>query len=147
VRNSPDEIALQARVLDLERKIDTLQALVQGNVHQPYDEQALQALYWDACRRFGRLKPREAFLWSCCIRNLDVTQLLTLGRLVHDPFPWKPFLVLLDWATEEGHLVEEATEHLERIAQDLLYAQGLWLLSPCDLMASPLEVQKALRSY
>ncbi len=66
--------------------------------------------------------------------------------MVNDPFPWKPFLALLDHATDAGYLVDDATEHLLHIAQELLNAQGLWLLTPADLMGSPLAIQEAVAS-
>jgi hypothetical protein len=139
-----DLLTLQAKIADMGRKIDGLQRMVYGRDPSEYSAADLQSLYWEACRRLGDLAPREVFLWSCLIRNLGAAQLLTLGRLVQDPFPWKPFLALLDHATAQDFLVDDVTEHLLDTAQDLLTAQGLWMLTPADLMGTPLAVHQAV---
>lgn len=142
--DTPDSYSLQARVFDLESQLAQLQLLLQGQQRSGFSIEALHGLYWEACRSFARLTEKEVFLWNSLIQGLDVQQLLKLGRRVQDPFPWKPFLVLLDHATLEGYFVDDATEHLLRIAQELLNIQGLWVLTPADVMGKPLAVQLAV---
>ncbi len=139
-----EQMQLQARLSDVELQLATLQRLIQGQHKQGFTPSELEGLYWEACRRVKDLRPREVFLWCCMVRNLTVNQLLTMGRAVSDPFPWKPFLALLDRATVDGYLTDEATEYLLHIAQELLNAQGLWVLTPADLMGTPLAIQEAV---
>jgi hypothetical protein len=145
--NTADSIELQARIADLERQVDSLRRLVEGTEHRGLVPLDLQSLYWEASRMYRvRKTSKEIHLWGCLIRSLDVRQLLALGRLTHDPFPWKPFLVLLDHAAMDGYLVDEPTAHLLEIAQDLMNAQGLALLTPADVMGTPLAVVQALET-
>jgi len=144
--SSLDQMDLQARISDLERQMRGVETLMLGRGREDYTVEGLRSLYWEACRRVRDLAPREVHLWSNLIQGLTTTQLLLLGRLTGDAFPWKPFLALLDHASVQGYLVDDATEHILGRAQDLLNAQGLWLLTPADLMGTPLAIQTALAS-
>jgi hypothetical protein len=144
--DNSDQMHLQARLADAERRVAKLQVFVFGGIHQDYDRLDLQSLYWKACHRYIDLSRHEAYLWCRILKNMSTAQLLTLARDVQDPFPWKPFLVLLDYASMDGYPVDDATEHLLEIAQDLLNLQGLDLLTPNDLMGTPLSIQKAVAS-
>lgn len=137
-------MVLQARVADLEHQVKRLQLLLSGTESGGLTEASLEALYWEACRSFRQLKRRDVVLWASLIQSLTVRHLLRLARSVRDPAPWKPFLVVLDWATKAGCDVDQATEHVLACAQELLNLQGLWILTPADLMGTPLAIQAAV---
>lgn len=141
------QTSILARLRDLERRVDELTPPIFGELEPEYEVGELAALYADASTGPEALTPQLANLWVSVIKKLNVTALNTLGKHVADPFPWKPFLHVLDLMHSKGFRVEDATAHLLRLAQDLLRIQGLSKLRVEDVIARPSRISEAFLSY
>lgn len=134
---------LKATVLDLERRVAMLETMLHGHTLPAFTEPLLIRMYLDA----HRPPPRDPVLARAVTRQLyllDTRLLLLLGRAVHDPFPWRPFLLLADRCVAKGlEGAVEAREHLFDIIHGLLDLMGLELLEPYDVMGK-LRVKEAV---
>jgi hypothetical protein len=140
-----DRALLQARVEDLERQVDALNAQIVGRTSGLFRPEQLVTLYMDAAKTpaYDEMSARH---WARQIFCLDVRQFLFMARLCRDPFPWQPFLRLLDLYVVEGfdYLVDDAHSHVLSVAQGLLNIQGLRKIGPRDVMGNPLRIKAAI---
>lgn len=92
-----------------------------------------------AYRRATAASASDTWLWSGILLALDVAQLVHLANEVRDPFPWRVFLRLVISLRAYGDTAElaRAEAHLRDLARELLDLQGLALVEPDDLLASP----------
>lgn len=139
--NIPDPVWLQARVTDLENKVRVLTKHLDVQIRM-LSPKALISLYMDA-NRGPIFDDSSARNWARLIICLDTRQLLLMARYTSDPFPWQPFLYLLDIYIKDGFGLEEARNHLLDAAQGLLNSQGLSKICPRDIMANPLRIKQA----
>ncbi len=131
--DTADLLVLQARIADLEHRLQHQEAITTGRTWRHADLRLLTELYQDAL--MGPMVDDESGRhWERHVMNLTVHQLVIMGRGVGDPFPWRPILRNLDLMIKYGIDLTKARSHLLSIAQELLEAQGLRLLSPRDLM-------------
>lgn len=140
-----DRAQLQARVDDLELKVEALNAQILGRNQVMFHAHQLVSLYMDAAKgpAYDEVSARH---WARQIFCLDTRQLLVTARLCRDPFPWQPFLRLLDLYMVEGFdiYVTEAQDHLLKVARALLDLQGLRKIQPRDVMGNPLRIKAAI---
>lgn len=130
-------------MFDLERRVALLETMLHGHTLPAFTEPLLIRMYLDA----HKVPPRDPSTAAACARQLyllDARLLLLLGRAVHDPFPWRPFLLLGDRCVRaEVPGAEDARRHLLEIAQGLLDLMGLELLEPRDVMGK-LRINEAV---
>lgn len=132
-----------AHLMDLERRIRELEAAARLPSPPEYDRDDAVSLYLCAC------KPQpptaeSAALWSATASGLTTRTLLVLAGDIRDPFPWKPFLHVLDACTAAGFDTQKAANRLIAVATDLLRLQGLGpLVTVADVMGAPLQVHRA----
>lgn len=132
---------LAAALFDQDRRLRAVERVIGGEpVALPI--RRLQELYLDASR-VQEVDEHDARHWAMHALHLDCCQLLALAKLLGDPFPWQPVLLVLDACAQAGHDVADAQTHLLEIAQDLLRAQGLELVRPRDLMGTPIRMKAA----
>lgn len=132
--NKPDLLRLQVQLDSISRRLAVLESQRLGSVSRLNSWPLLQALYVDA--RTGKVDWTEASsrTWGACISLMTEEVLLDLGRAAGDPFPWRPFLHVLDRFTHHGFDVEESTSHVLSMARNMLNAQGLQVLEPKDIV-------------
>jgi hypothetical protein len=129
---------------DLERRVAILETMLHGHTLPTFTAPTLIRLYMDAHRPpaadlyAARAQVRQLYL-------LDARLLMILGRLVKDPFPFRPFLLLADRCVARGlESAMSARQHVLAVAQGLLNAMDLDLLEPRDVMGD-LRVNEALQ--
>lgn len=132
-----------AHLLDLERRIRELEATSGLPSLPEYDRDDAVSLYLCACK--PQIPTEEsAQLWAAAAHGLTARTLLLLAGDVRDPFPWKPFLHVLDACSAAGFKTQKAAVRLVAVAQDLLALQGLGpLVTVADVMGAPLQVHRA----
>ncbi len=141
---SGNTLDLGAEVRDLRRRLGMLEAVFHGRTVTGPRADALITMYLDA-HKLPRGASSELLRAACRqIYVLDVVTLLALGRAVHDDYPWRPFLALLDRCTDAGvDGAADARAYLLQLASDLLELMGLGVLQPRDLMGS-IRIQEAV---
>lgn len=134
----------RAKILDLERRVDLLERGLYGHSAPQCGASLLTRCYLEAHRALRKIEPEKAGTWVAVAYLLDVRALVALGRYVNDPYPYRPFLAVLDiCALHSVPSAFAARTHLESVAQDLLTAQGLELIRPRDTMGR-LRLHEAL---
>jgi hypothetical protein len=124
-----------ASILDLERRVRLLEQGLYGHTAPQAGAVLLTRCYLEAHRLLKHLDPENVAVWVAQAYLWDVRALVTLGRHVNDPYPFRPFLAVLDLCVLQSVPgAEEALRHLESVSQDLLTAQGLELVRPRDTM-------------
>lgn len=137
-------VDLRATIFDLERRVALLERGTYGHAAPLIDAVLLSRCYLDAHRFVREIDPKSAAAWIANAYLWDVRTLLALGRQVSDPYPYRPFLAVLDRCVLAGvQGAERARAHLEAVSQELLTAQGLELVRPRDTMSS-LHLQVAI---
>jgi len=130
-----NEVDTHAAIADLLRRVGLLEQNTYGHASPQVGEVALVRRYRDAHKVLRDLKPDNAAAWVATTYLWDVRALVTLGRQVNDPYPFRPLLMLLDRCVLVGAPgAAEARTHLEAVSQDLMNALGLELLTPRDVM-------------
>lgn len=144
--NIPETQELQGILLDMQRKISRLEASVFVTATPDLTREELVDLYIDAIFEVPDFTDTSAKLWSACALSLNEVGVLRLGIEVLDPFPWRPFLFVLDAHTAKGYeiLTERATRHLLELAENTIKLQGLWPLRPCDVIHTPTAIGQVL---
>ena len=139
---------MRAELADLKRRIRAMESLLQLGEARPIAVSDLQDAYVGApallaSPTFG---PKVAHLWCMLVRRLTAQQLLELGRMLREPFPWVPFLRVIRRARAEhpSNDTIAADEHLTEVVRDLLDAQGLSVLDPEDLFGTPHALERAM---
>ncbi len=139
-----DPYAQQAEVADLSRRVAQLEALFFGASHQIPHANHLVSLYWDACRQDTFDSEVVARHWERQLFALDARGLLVMARLVRDPTPWHPLLILLDRFIAAEFDLETCRQHILTAAQDLLKLQSFSKVQPRDIRGNPLRIKTAL---
>lgn len=103
----------------------------------------LTSLYIQACRP-EPATPQIVELWRLPVMRLGAVDLLVMAQWMRDPFPWKPFLVMLERFYDEGYDTRPMIQHVWDRAQELLDIQGLGLLRPGDVMGYPIRIREAI---
>ncbi len=135
---------LRASILDLERRVRLLEQGMYGHAAPQAGAVLLTRCYLEAHRMLNRMDPEQVGVWVAQSYLWDVRALVALGREVSDPYPYRPFLAVLDLCVLQGVPgAEAARDHIESVAQDLLIAQGLELVQPRDTMGT-LRLREAL---
>lgn len=143
MRDNSDLIRLQAKLADIERRLSSVQRLAFGQATASHTQRDLEVMYWAAVRSYDNTTKGELELWIPLIKGLTAEQLLVLGRVVDDPYPWMPFLALLDHSAVRGLDVDHTTVDFLQVIQDFLCAQGLHILTASDVMGNALTPQIA----
>jgi hypothetical protein len=137
-------IDVTAKILDLERRVALLERGLYGHTTPQCGAALLTRCYLEAHRVRKRIDRESASIWVAQAYLWDVRALVALGRHVNDPYPYRPFLAVLDVCVLNGIPgAEDARTHLEAVSQDLLVAQGLELVRPRDTMGK-LRLQEVL---
>lgn len=128
---------LEVDVASLRQRVGALEARLFGSVDDLPGPQPLFDLY--SHLTIDGLTPSEdsAVMLRACIAIMSPRVLLDLGRMVTDPFPWRPFLAAADLLLVTGYDMQEAITRMEECAQALLKAQGLGVLRIEDVLRSP----------
>jgi hypothetical protein len=130
---------LAATTLDLERRVALLETMLHGHTLPPITLVLATRLYLDV----HKPPPREARAARSAIRQLfllDTRTLLLMGRAMHDPFPWRPFLLYAARSKRAGVAqAAEAYAHVAACAQGLLRLAGLPMLAPEDIGGTRLQ--------
>jgi hypothetical protein len=137
-----------AEVRDLKQRLHALESIFHGQPTIDLRGSLLIRMYLEAHRvpEFGGTLSGMAIAegWVRQSFLLDRVTLITLGREVNDPFPWRPFLVLLDrCASRNVPGAMEARQRLMGLAQELLDLAGLEVLQPRDVLGS-LRIEEAI---
>lgn len=137
--NEKSGLALPATVLDLERRVALLETMLHGHTLPPITLVLATRLYLDVHRR----PPAQAAAARSAVRQLfllDTRTLLLMGRAMHDPFPWRPFLIYAaNCVQRDIPLAKEACTHVTTCAQGLLRLMGLPMLTPADVGGTRLQ--------
>jgi hypothetical protein len=137
-------VDLTASIFDLERRIALLEQKQYGHAAPQAGAALLTRCYVEAHRLVRDIDPKMAGVWVAQAYLWDVRALVALGRAVNDPYPYRPFLAVLDRCVLSGVPgAEAALAHLEEVSQQLLVAQGLELVRPRDTMVN-LRLEEAL---
>lgn len=138
---------MRAELADLQRRVRAMEVLLQLESSQPVSLTDLRNAYIRAPALLAERmpSPRIALLWSKLVLRIDSKQLLELARSLGEPFPWVPFLRVARMARAEHPSNETiaADEHLTSVVRDLLDAQGLSILEPEDMFATPHALERA----
>jgi hypothetical protein len=130
----------------MKRRISLLEGTMYGYCLPEIGEVLLIRCYLDAHKAPSLTDPLAERAWVRQAYLLDTRVLIRLGRLLNDPFPFRPFLAALDHCRERGvQGAEEAAAHLESVCRDFLDAAGLELLDPRDVMGK-LRLSEALEN-
>ncbi len=134
-----------ALILDLRRRVELLENGLYGHAAPVCDPTLLTRCYVEAHRVAKDVDAATASAWVAQAYLWDVRALVVLGRMVADPYPFRPLIAALD-ACVEAHIpaAEQALAHLEAVSTDLLVAQGLELIRPRDTMGQ-LCLEEALQ--
>jgi len=135
----------QAQVHDLERRIGVLERVVTGRTREPIHHRILSSLYFDALNEPALDEPSSRH-WDRQLSALDSRQLLVLSRILRDPFPWRPFVVLLDLYVQAGFDLTGCRDLVLDAAQDHLRLQGLGRVEPRDVLGTPLPSLRKFRA-
>lgn len=137
-------VDLGAELLDLRHRVSLLEGALHGGPRNDVRGAMLIRMYLEAHKIPGLAGMPLAEAWVRQIYLLDRMTLIHLSRQVNDPFPWRPFLALLDGCVAQripGAL--EARKYLLGLAEDLLEQAGLEVLHPRDVMGS-LRISEAI---
>lgn len=138
-------VDLIATISDLERRVRLLEEVQRGDTQTLMNLPLMARCYLAAHRLPREIDQDFGALWVTSAYRWDARALVALGRHVHDPYPFRPFLAALDLCVLHGIPgAEDARAHLESVGQDVLNAQGLELVRPRDTMGC-LRLQEALR--
>jgi len=142
IENVSEIQELQIQLSALTRRFNRMESNIFGLNPLRNKLRELLSLYTDA-RESRITSETSARLWAAIVNNLDEVSLFLLARHTRDPFPWRPFLALLDAHTSKGHgaYTERATLHLLEVAESMLKLQGLGALRPCDVLHSSATIQ------
>jgi hypothetical protein len=133
-----------ATILDLERRVRLLEQGLYGHTVPQASAALLTRCYLEAHRAMQQIEAENAGVWVAQAYLWDVRALVALGRQVNDPYPFRPFIAVLDACVLHGVPgADAALQHLESVSQDLLVAQGLELVRPRDTMGR-LRLNEAL---
>lgn len=127
----------------MQRRVEWLERRLTGTSDVQISPPDLTSLYVQACRP---VEPSSQLveLWRLPLRTIGVEELLTMGRWMRDPFPWKPFLIMLSRFQGSGFDVRRETQRMWDLSQDCLDIQGLSLLRPGDVMGYPVRIREAI---
>lgn len=129
---------LEVEVATLRRRLDRLEGTFTGAVDDVSGPRPLFAVYSHLICDGISCTAESAALMRSCAMLLTPRNLLDLGRMIEDPFPWRPFLLALDHLEVAGFAVDDAVEWVEECAEDLLRAQGLEMLEVEDVLRTPM---------
>lgn len=138
---------LEVDVASLRQRVGSLETRLYGRADDLPGPQPLFDLY--AHLILDGITPSEesAAMLRSCILVMSPRLLLDLGRMVNDPFAWRPFLVAADVLTVMGHDMSESVSWLEDCAVALLKAQGLGVLRIEDVIRAPVGPLTKLKSF
>jgi hypothetical protein len=135
----------RATISDLERRVRLLEEGLYGHSAPQCSTVVLMRCYIEAHRAIREIDQESGGIWVAQAYLWDVRALVSLGRHVNDPYPYRPFLAALDVCVLKGIPgADAAVRHLESVGQDLLYAEGLELVRPRDTMGT-LRLHEALK--
>lgn len=138
-------VDMRALISDLERRVQLLERGLYGHTVPQCSPVLLMRCYLEAHRAIREIDRDSGAIWVAQAYLWDVRALITLGREVNDPFPYRPFVAVLDACVLKGIPgAEAALRHLESVSQALLDAQGLELVRPRETMAR-LRLHEALK--
>lgn len=140
-------LELEVEVATLRRRMDSLEAKFLGAVDDLQGPQPLFAVYSHLLLDGIQPGAEAAALLSSCALLLNPRNLLDLGRMTADPFPWRPFLTALDLLEVTGHDVHDAVLWVQGCAEELLAAQGLGILRVEDVLRSPVGPLSELKRF
>lgn len=133
-----------AELRDLRHRVDLLESILHGQPRTDIRGTLLIRMYLEVHRIPGIAASPLAEAWTRQIYMLDARTLVALAREVNDPYPWRPFLALLDSCCARGVPgAADARSRLLLLAQDMLDLAGLGVLHPRDLMGT-LRITEAL---
>lgn len=139
------DLERDTRLADAEMRLEDLERRVLGASRSRRESPQLLRLYIEASRGGRRRHTQETVaLWTSVVQSFSTTELLLLAREVRDPFPWHPFLLLLDTMYRYGRDVQDAKEHLIRVAKALLDAQGLSKVDVTDIRVNSTAIHRAI---
>lgn len=140
-------IDLEVEVYTLRRRIGALEARIFGGVDELEGPNPLFQVYTHL--QCSGVQPDEdaAALLRACTLLLTPRNLMDLGRMTGDPFPWRPFLAALDLLEVTGHDVAASSQWVQGCAEDLMRAQGLEMLRVEDVIRSPAGPLHELRRF
>jgi hypothetical protein len=140
--NTSDLLELQAQITSLTRRFDRMESAIFGMSPLRYNLDELLGLYVDARRGPEIASDTASRQWAAVISKLDEVGLFLLAKHTRDPFPWRPFLLLLDTYTKEGYdiFTHKATNHILEVAENMMVFQGLTPLRPCDVLKTETRV-------
>lgn len=142
MRKNTLDIAVELR--DLHQRVGLLESILHGRSRVDLRGALLVRMYLEVHKIPGIAGSSLAEAWVRQIYLLDRTTLVVLGREVNDPFPWRPFLVLLDRCVSRSIPgAQEARAYLLELAQELLDLVGLEVLQPRDVLGS-LRITEAI---
>lgn len=133
-----------AELRDLRHRVGVLESILHGQPRVDLRGALLVRMYLEVHKIPGIAHSTLAEAWTRQIYLLDAMTLVTLGREVSDPHPWRPFLALLDACCARGVPgAGEARSRLLLLAQELLELAGMSVLHPRDVMGS-LRISEAV---
>lgn len=133
--NTPPDIL--ALLFDLRRRVEQLEKGLHGYSAPEGRLPLLTRCYREAHRAIHALTEENAGIWIAQAYLWDARAYVELGRHVNDPYPYRPFLAVLDTCVLKGiQGAKSAQGHLEAVGQDVLAAQGLELVRPRDTMGT-----------
>lgn len=145
--SNPRILDLEVEVATLRRRVESLEAHIFGKVSGVSGPHPLFSVYSHLLCDGAAEGPETAALLRAVALLLTPRSLLDLGRMVEDPFPWRPFLLALDSAEVAGEEVSDAVAWLHGCAEELLAAQGLGMLKPADVLRSPVGPLNELHRF
>lgn len=134
---NPRMLDLEVDVATLKQRVGVLEGRLFGRVDDLPGPQPLFDVYSHLILDGIALTEESAAMLRSLILIMSPRILLDLGRMVNDPFPWRPFLAAADLLLVSGLDMEGSIAWLEGIATELLKAQGLGLLRIEDVLRSP----------
>ena len=137
------QMELSLRLADAERRLHELESRLLGKSRGPKEPDTLLHLYLEAAKGARVVDAQAALLWAAVIEQLGTVDLLVLGRLTRDPFPYLPFLRILESGIRDGYDLGVAHQRLVAAAEALLRAQGLGKLRVADVRHTPSAIHRA----
>lgn len=140
-------IDVEVDLATLRQRLEILETRILGSIDGLDGPQPLFSIY--SHLQFDGITPSQesAALMQSCSLLLTPRNLLDLGRMTDDMFPWRPFLAALDLLEATGYNVSAATKWVQRCAEQLLIAQGLGVLRVEDVLKSPVGPVQELKHF
>lgn len=144
MNNSLDKLGAQALLLDIDRRLRTLEHALGVGVDHPIAPDLPISIYYESFVGTSHELP-VVRRWFTQVLGLGIQHFVVMARAVNDPFPWRPFLRNADQYVARNFVGAPAVQqHILEMATGMLRAQGLRLLSPRDLMGHPIPDMKEL---